>query len=47
MVDFMTGWDDTTTSHGRPMDVTFAPDGRLFLANDVSGDIIWVAPLSM
>jgi len=27
--------------------VAFAPDGRLFLGNDTSGDIIWIAPMSL
>jgi glucose/arabinose dehydrogenase len=44
MVDFATGWDDGTLKHGRPAAVTFAPDGRLFLADDVLGQIIWIAP---
>ena len=42
--DFATGWDDGRMDHGRPADITIAPDGRLFLANDVSGDIVWIAP---
>jgi glucose/arabinose dehydrogenase len=44
MVDFATGWDDHTTSHGRPAAVTFSPDGRLFVANDSNGVIFWIAP---
>jgi glucose/arabinose dehydrogenase len=47
MVDFATGWDDRTNSHGRPANVAFAPDGRLFLGNDNNGDIIWIAPLDL
>jgi len=47
MADFATGWDDGTLSHGRPADVAFAPDGRLFLGNDNNGDIIWIAPLDL
>jgi glucose/arabinose dehydrogenase len=47
MTDFATGWDDQTTSHGRPAAVTFASDGRLFLANDSNGIIVWIAPNSM
>lgn len=47
MTDFGTGWDDGTTSHGRPAAVTFAPDGRLFLTNDNTGDIVWIAPLTL
>jgi glucose/arabinose dehydrogenase len=47
--DFATGWyDDSTqasTGHGRPSTVTFAPDGRLFVGNDINGDIFWIAPV--
>jgi glucose/arabinose dehydrogenase len=47
MRDFATGWDDGSHLHGRPADVTFAQDGRLFLSNDNTGDIIWIAPFSL
>ena len=47
MRNFGTGWDDTTLMHGRPAAVTFAEDGRLFLANDNNGDIIWIAPFEL
>jgi hypothetical protein len=47
MVDFATGWDDGTRSHGRPANVAFAPDGRLFLGNDIDGLIVWFAPIDM
>ena len=47
MQDFATGWDDQTLSHGRPANVAFAADGRLFLGNDNTGDIIWIAPLGL
>ena len=47
MTDFATGWDDGTQSHGRPAVVAFAPDGRLFLGSDTTGDIIWIAPLDL
>ena len=47
MVDFATGWDDHTLSHGRPAAVAFAKDGRLFLGNDNNGNIIWIAPLGL
>jgi len=46
MKDFATGWVPAHT-HGRPANVVFAPDGRLFLGNDVTGDIIWIAPLGL
>ena len=44
MTDFATGWAGTT-AHGRPAAVAFASDGRLFLANDNNGDIVWIAPI--
>jgi glucose/arabinose dehydrogenase len=47
MTDFATGWDDTTQQHGRPAAIAFAPDGRLFIANDNNGDIVWIAPLDL
>jgi glucose/arabinose dehydrogenase len=39
-----TGWDDGMLDHGRPAAVTFSSDGRAFIANDVTGDIFWIAP---
>ena len=45
MVDFATGWDDGTVSHGRPAAVSFSADGRLFVANDNDGVIFWIAPM--
>jgi hypothetical protein len=47
MTDFATGWDDGTLRHGRPAAVTFSSDGRLFLANDNNGVIVWIAPMSL
>jgi glucose/arabinose dehydrogenase len=47
MRNFATGWDDGTLMHGRPAAVTFAADGRLFMANDNTGDIIWIAPFGL
>ena len=44
--DFATGWSGTH-ANGRPSSVTFAADGRLFVANDQNGDIVWIAPLGM
>jgi len=43
MVDFATGWDDSTLTHGRPAAVEFSPDGRLFVASDTTGLIFWIA----
>ncbi|HSP99150.1 MAG TPA: hypothetical protein VL049_18160 [Candidatus Dormibacteraeota bacterium] len=50
LLDFATGWDDGPRGggpQGRPANITFAPDGRMFLGNDNTGDIIWIAPLGM
>jgi glucose/arabinose dehydrogenase len=45
--DFATGWDGTMGAHGRPAAVTFAADGRAFIANDWDGDIFWIAPVGL
>jgi glucose/arabinose dehydrogenase len=45
MVDFLTGWDNSGLKHGRPADVALSADGRLFFANDVNGEIFWLAPI--
>jgi len=45
--NFATGWDDRSLNHGRPAAVTFAVDGRLFVANDNDGSIFWIAPLDL
>jgi len=47
MRTFASGWDDDTRSHGRPADLTFSADGRLFIANDWNGQIFWIAPLGV
>jgi len=53
-LDFATGWDDGKLDHGRPADITFAPDGRMFMAQDNGpaqvqglGIIVWFAPLDL
>lgn len=33
--------------NGRATDVVFAPDGRMFIADDTSGRIFWVAPRTL
>jgi glucose/arabinose dehydrogenase len=43
---FAAGWDDGKQDHGRPAALAMSPDGRLFLSNDMNGDIVWIAPLS-
>jgi glucose/arabinose dehydrogenase len=45
--DFATGWDDHTQSHGRPAAIAFAPDGRMFIGDDWSGVIFWIAPVDL
>jgi hypothetical protein len=45
MTDFATGWDDGSLTHGRPAALAFSPDGRLFVANDNSGVIFWIAAM--
>ncbi len=45
MKDFATGWDDGIHAHGRPAAVAMSADGRLFVGNDVNGDIFWISPV--
>lgn len=47
MIEFATGWNASQRQNGRPAAITFAPDGRLFLANDQNGVIVWIAPMSL
>jgi glucose/arabinose dehydrogenase len=46
-VNFATGWDDGMHDHGRPAAATFGADGRLYIANDITGDIFWIAPVTL
>ncbi len=43
-LEFVHGFGRTV---GRATDVAFAPDGRLFIADDTSGKIYWVAPKTL
>jgi glucose/arabinose dehydrogenase len=45
VIDFATGWDNSKLAHGRPGSVEVARDGRVFIGNDVTGDIVWIAPI--
>jgi len=45
--DFALGWDNGTHEQGRPAALTFSPDGRVYIANDIDGDILWIAPRSL
>jgi glucose/arabinose dehydrogenase len=47
MLEFATGWDDGTRTHGRPAPVAFAPDGRMFIGDDQRGAVIWIAPVGL
>ena len=44
---FLAGWGAGQPVAGRPADVVFAPDGRLFFADDQDGAVYWVAPLDL
>ena len=46
-LEFAQGWDDGLRDHGHPDDVAFARDGRAFIANDVTGDVFWIAPVTL
>lgn len=53
-LDFAIGWDDGKLDRGRPADVTFSSDGRMFVAQDVGpektgslGIVFWIAPLDL
>ncbi len=42
--DFLTGWGSSRFGiHGRITDVSFAPDGRLFVTDDEGGKVYWIA----
>jgi glucose/arabinose dehydrogenase len=47
MMDFVTGWDDGTLSHGRATAVAFGGDGRMYVGDDTRGEIFWVAPVGL
>ena len=47
MMDFVTGWDDRTLSHGRATALAFGADGRLYIGDDTHGEIFWVAPVGL
>lgn len=44
---FASGWGQKGPLKGRATDVTFAPDGRLFVTDDMSGRIFWIAPWTL
>jgi len=45
--DFLTGFGPDGTVLDRPTDIAFSPDGRMFLADDASGRVFWIAPTSL
>jgi glucose/arabinose dehydrogenase len=48
LTPFITGWASTPGGVvGRAADLAFAPDGRLFVTDDASGGIWWVAPVDL
>jgi glucose/arabinose dehydrogenase len=44
---FQLGWGLGGSVLDRPTDIVFAPDGRMFIADDTSGRIFWMAPMTM
>jgi glucose/arabinose dehydrogenase len=45
--DFQLGWGPGGTPLERATDVAFAPDGRLFVADDSGGRVFWMAPIGL
>jgi glucose/arabinose dehydrogenase len=45
--DFLGGFGPDGLVLERPSDVAFAPDGRLFFADDAGGRVFWMAPTSL
>jgi glucose/arabinose dehydrogenase len=45
--DFVGGFGPQGSVLDRPSDVAFAPDGRLFFADDHGGGVYWIAPASL
>jgi glucose/arabinose dehydrogenase len=45
--DFLGQWGPGGTPLERPADVAFAPDGRLYIADDTGGRVFWMAPKTL
>ena len=45
--EFVGGFGPDDGALERPADIVFAPDGRMFFADDLGGQIYWVAPESL
>jgi glucose/arabinose dehydrogenase len=44
---FQGGWGPGGTILDRPTDIAFSSDGRMFIADDASGNIYWMAPTTL
>jgi glucose/arabinose dehydrogenase len=44
---FQGGWGPSGSVLDRPSDIAFAPDGRMFISDDTSGNVFWMAPTSL
>jgi glucose/arabinose dehydrogenase len=44
---FVVGWGRRAPVEGRTADARFAPDGRMFFADDADGAVYWIAPRSL
>ena len=44
---FQGGWGPTSAILNRPSDIVFASDGRMFIADDQSGHVYWMAPTTL
>jgi glucose/arabinose dehydrogenase len=47
LAPFVEGWGRDAAVEGRPADAVFAPDGRLFFADDQDGAVYWIAPTTL
>jgi glucose/arabinose dehydrogenase len=44
---FQDGFGSGGSALDRPSDITFSADGRMFIADDTSGNIFWMAPVTL
>ena len=44
---FQGGWGPNGSVLDRPADIAFSSDGRMFIADDTSGSIFWMAPTTL
>lgn len=45
MTDFVSGWSQAR--HQRATAIAFGPDGRIYVGDDNSGEILWIAPTTL